>query len=75
MELKYGKQRKSILQPDLDDYATLLCEKLYASRRPPDVLTVHLVDCDAMRHQYGAESPEDWAARFARRMKMEVRMA
>ena len=62
MELKYGKQRKSILQPDLDDYATLLCEKLYASRRPPDVLTVHLVDCDAMRHQYGAESPEAHAA-------------
>lgn len=62
MELLYGRQRKSIRQPDLDDYAALLCEKLYASRRPPDVLTVHLVDCDAMRHQYGVESPEAHAA-------------
>ena len=61
-ELLYGRQRKSIQQPDLDDYAALLCEKLYASRRPPEVLTVHLVDCDAMRHRFGAESPEAHAA-------------
>ena len=62
MELKYGKTRKSIKQPDLDDYAALLCEKLYASRRPPDFLTVHLVDCDSMRHRYGTDSLEAHAA-------------
>ncbi len=62
MEARYGKTRKSIRQPDLDDYAALLCEKLYESRRPPDVLTVHLVDCDSMRHHYGADSPEARAA-------------
>lgn len=62
MEALYGKKRKSILQPDLDDYAALLCEKLYASRRPPELLTVHLVDCDAMRHRYGTDSPEARAA-------------
>jgi hypothetical protein len=62
MELLYGKTRKSILQPDLDDYAALLCEKLYAGKRPPDVLTVHLVDCDSMRHWHGADSPEAHAA-------------
>ena len=62
MELLYGRTRPSIRQPNLDDYAALLCEKLYASRRPPDFLTVHLVDCDAMRHWYGAESPEAHAA-------------
>ena len=62
MELLYGRQRKSIRQPDLDEYAALLCEKLYASHRPPDVLTVHLVDCDAMRHEHGAESAEAHAA-------------
>ena len=62
MELLYGKTRPSIQQPHLDDYATLLCEKLYQSRRPPDVLTVHLVDCDAMRHRYGVDSPEAHAA-------------
>ena len=58
MEALYGRQRASIRQPHLDDYAALLCEKLYASRRPPEVLTVHLVDCDAMRHQYGVDSPQ-----------------
>ena len=58
MELLYGKQRKSIRQPDLDDYAALLCEKLILSKRPPDVLTVHLVDCDSMRHWYGTDSAE-----------------
>lgn len=62
MELLYGRTRPSILQPHLDDYAALLCEKLYLSRRPPDFLTVHLVDCDAMRHWHGAESPEAYAA-------------
>ncbi len=62
MELTYGKTRKSIRQPDLDDYAALLCEKLYASSRPPEMLTVHLVDCDAMRHKYGTDSPEALAA-------------
>lgn len=58
MEALYGKQRVSIRQPHLDDYAALLCEKLYDSRRPPDLLTVHLVDCDAMRHQYGTDSEQ-----------------
>ena len=62
MELLYGKTRKSIKQPDLDDYAVLLAEKLLLSRRPPDVLTLHLVDCDAMRHQYGADSEEAFDA-------------
>lgn len=62
MEALYGKKRKSIRQPDLDDYAALLCEKLIHSVYPPDLLTVHLVDCDAMRHQYGAHSAQAYAA-------------
>ena len=57
-EILYGKQRKSIRQPDLDEYAALLCEKLYASHRPPDLLTVHFVDCDAMRHWHGVDSAQ-----------------
>ncbi|MBR6185300.1 MAG: alkaline phosphatase family protein [Clostridia bacterium] len=62
MEILYGKQRKSIRQPDLDDYAALLCERQYLCRRPPDLLTVHLVDCDAMRHWHGVNSAEAHAA-------------
>jgi len=57
-ELKYGKQRKSIHQPDLDDYAALLAESLLLGSRPPDLMTLHLVDCDEMRHHYGADSVE-----------------
>ncbi len=58
MEARYGRERKSVHQPDLDDYAALLCEKLLLMRRPPDLITLHLVDCDEMRHLHGADSPE-----------------
>lgn len=57
-ELLYSKQRKSIQQPDLDEYVMLLAEKLYASRRPPEMFLLHLADCDVMRHTYGADSAE-----------------
>ena len=57
-EIKHRKKRISIKQPHLDRYAALLCESLYASRRPPDVLTVHLVDLDSMRHWHGTDSLE-----------------
>ncbi len=57
-ELKYGRQRKSIHQPDLDDYATILAASLLQSRRPPELLTLHLVDCDEMRHHHGVNSFE-----------------
>lgn len=57
-EITMGKKRESILQPHLDRYAALLCEQLYASKKPPDVLTVHLVDLDYMRHKYGVGSEE-----------------
>lgn len=57
-ELRYGRKRKSTKQPDLDDYATLLAVKLLEGRKAPDLLTLHLVDCDEMRHQHGADSPE-----------------
>lgn len=62
MEILYGKTRKSTEQPDLDDYAALLCEQLAQSRRVPDVLCVHLVDIDSMRHNFGVGSLEDDAA-------------
>lgn len=61
-ELLYGKQRKSIRQPDLDDYALVLMKDLIASRKVPDLITLHLVDLDAMRHWHGVNSPEAHAA-------------
>ncbi len=69
-ELKYGRQRKSIRQPDLDDYAALLAESLLLRNRPPDLLTLHLVDCDEMRHHFGADSAE--ASEAIRRLDKRV---
>lgn len=69
-ELKCGKQRVGIRQPHLDRYAALLCEQLYLSRRPPDVLTVHLVDVDATRHQKGVHGDE--AMQAMRRMDENI---
>ena len=62
MELLYGKHRKSILQPDLDDYATLLCEKMIHSKNIPDFLSLHLVDLDFMRHAHGTRNQEAFNA-------------
>lgn len=61
-ELLHGKKRKSIRQPDLDDYATVLCKDILSSRKAPDFLTLHLVDCDAMRHENGTHSPQAYDA-------------
>ena len=61
MEALYGRQRKSTDQPDLDDYAALLAEKVILARKF-GFLAIHLVDCDAMRHRFGVNSPESDAA-------------
>ena len=61
-ELLHGKKRKSILQPDLDDYAAVLMQDLLSSPKVPDLITLHLVDLDAMRHHHGVNSPEAHAA-------------
>ena len=57
-EMMLGKQRKGIHQPYLDDYAALLAESLLLGSHPPDLMTLHLVDCDEMRHRFGADSYE-----------------
>jgi arylsulfatase A-like enzyme len=60
-EIRFGRKRISISQPYLDDYAALLCEKIIRSR-VPDLLTLHLVDCDEMRHRFGTDSNEAFEA-------------
>jgi len=57
MELKHGRERVSIHEPHLSDYAvTLACDVIRAHQ--PDLTAVHLVDVDEMRHRYGVNSPE-----------------
>ncbi len=61
MNSKFGKLRKGIAQPQLDDFVTASAawtiEKKY-----PNLTLVHLVDLDSMRHHYGVESKEAVAA-------------
>ena len=61
-ELRLGKQRVSVQEPHLSDYATLLAEDLIRRRHMPDFTAVHLVDADATRHEHGTHSPEAQAA-------------
>lgn len=60
MELKHGRERVSIHEPHLSDYAvTLACDVIRAHQ--PELTAVHLVDVDEMRHHHGVNSPEAWA--------------
>ncbi len=79
-ELAYGRYRRGKGRAVLDDYATLLVEKLIArqyapgerlgrahdvlpapssrGRHMPDVIALHLADCDEARHAHGTFSPQ-----------------
>lgn len=57
MEWKHGRERVSIHEPHLSDYAvTLACDVIRAHQ--PELTAVHLVDVDEMRHHHGVNSPE-----------------
>jgi predicted AlkP superfamily pyrophosphatase or phosphodiesterase len=57
-ELRYGKIRRGISQPGLDDYSTQVALSLIERHAHlPDVLALHLTDCDTARHHHGAFSP------------------
>ncbi len=56
-ELRYGKIRQGISQPGLDDYSTQVALSLIEKHaRLPDVLALHLTDCDTARHHHGTFS-------------------
>lgn len=58
-ELRYGKIRRGISQPELDDFSTQAALSLIEGHHPvPDVLALHLTDCDSTRHDHGTFSPE-----------------
>lgn len=59
MELKHGRERKSIHEPYLSDYAVTLAEDVIRAHQP-ELTALHLVDVDEMRHRYGVNSPEAW---------------
>ncbi|AWV32426.1 alkaline phosphatase family protein [Paenibacillus odorifer] len=57
MELKYGRIRKGIEQPYLDDFTTK-CAIDTVKRKKPNLLMMHLIDLDDAKHAYGTDSDE-----------------
>lgn len=61
MNKKYGHMLKGIKQPWRDDFITACAVDTLKNKRP-DLMLLHLVDMDSMRHRYGVHSPEARAA-------------
>ena len=57
MEWKYGRYRKGIAQPQLDDFSTLCAVDTIRSKKP-NLLLLHLVDLDDTKHKRGTKGPE-----------------
>lgn len=57
MEMKFGRYRRGIQQPYLDDYTTL-CAIDTIKRKKPNLLLMHLIDLDDAKHKYGTDSIE-----------------
>lgn len=56
MELKYGKVRKGIAQPYLDDFITKVTVETIKKKKP-NLMLVHLIDLDDSKHLYGTKDP------------------
>lgn len=57
MEWKFGRYRKGIEQPYLDDF-TIMCAVDTIKRKKPNLLLMHLIDLDDAKHAYGTNSKE-----------------
>lgn len=56
MEMKYGKVRNGIAQPELDDFTTL-CAVDVIKKKKPNLLLMHLIDLDDTMHLFGTKGP------------------
>lgn len=70
MECRHGRERVSIHEPHLSDYAVILAQDVIRAHQP-DLTLVHLVDVDEMRHHHGVNSQE--AREGIQRMEKRVR--
>lgn len=57
LEKKYGKLRKGIEQPYLDDF-TAMCAKDTILSKKPELLMMHFIELDDAKHRYGTDSHE-----------------
>ena len=55
MNKKYKHLRNGIDQPELDDFVTAVAVDTIINKKP-DLMAIHLVDLDSMRHEYGVRS-------------------
>ena len=69
MELKYGKYRNGIAQPELDDFITMSAVDTIKSKRP-NLFLLHLIDLDDAKHAMGTTGPhiDDVICRMDRRI-------
>jgi predicted AlkP superfamily pyrophosphatase or phosphodiesterase len=57
MAKKFGRFRKGIEQPYLDNFTTM-CAADTIKRKKPNLLLMHLIDLDDAKHEHGTDSPE-----------------
>lgn len=57
MELKFGRVRRGIKQPYLDDFTTM-CAVDTIIKKKPNLFLVHLIDLDDTKHEYGTDGKE-----------------
>lgn len=56
MEKKFGRLRRGIEQPFLDNFTTM-CAVDTIKRKKPNLLLMHLIDLDDAKHEHGTNSP------------------
>ncbi|MEG0438452.1 MAG: alkaline phosphatase family protein [Solibacillus sp.] len=56
MEWKYGKVRRGIAQPYLDDFITKCAVDTILNKKP-NLLLMHLIDLDDSKHLHGTQGP------------------
>lgn len=74
MELKYGKYRNGIAQPELDDFITMSAVDTILTKRP-NLFLLHLIDLDDAKHEMGTTGPhiDNVICRMDRRLGKIIR--
>lgn len=57
LERKFGRLRNGIQQPELDEFLTASILETIDTKNP-DLMAIHYVELDSMRHHFGVHSPE-----------------
>lgn len=69
MELRFGKYRNGVNQPELDDFSTM-CACHTIKTKKPGLMLLHLIDLDDTKHRFGVKSYE--AKEAIRRMDKRI---